>query len=92
MLCDVGIHVLLVCTIVQLFSVEFEVGIETLFDTVEQQYEDSIATNKDGYCSKEAKQLLVFTYKFLGQHKGTDYIGDDNQPQELCTYIPMYSL
>ena len=58
MLYDASIHVLLVCSIVQLLSVALEVSIETLFDAMKQQYKYSISTYKYRYRTRKQSSSL----------------------------------
>ena len=55
MLYDASVHILLVCSIVQLLSIALEVSIETLFDAMKRQYQYSISTYKYRYSDKKAK-------------------------------------
>jgi hypothetical protein len=80
MLYDASIHVLLVCSIVQLLSVAFEVSIDTLFDAMKQQYEYRISSYKYRYSDKKTKQFLVLAYQLLSYLVSANYLGNDNQP------------
>ena len=58
MLYDASVHILLVCSIVQLLSIALEVSIETLFDAMKQQYKYSISTYKYRYRTRKQSSPL----------------------------------
>ena len=58
MLYDASVHILLVCSIVQLLSIALEVSIETLFDAMKQQYKYSISTYKYRYRTRKQSSSL----------------------------------